>query len=134
MSERDEAAESRDPHVEALFRHASAERADENFVAATMRRVDAARAQRRFVRRFTEVGALLAIVVASPWLIAASVRLSSLVDSGLATVSGWIATPSGLALTIAIVAIVAAYRPLLKRLAPRASAPDARRRDSRDPG
>ena len=134
MSERDEAAESRDPGLEALFRRTQAGRSDEAFVAATMRRVETAKVQRRLGRRLAEAGVLIAVVGASPWLIDASVKLSSLVDKGLAVVSGWLATPAGLALTVAIVAAVAAFRPLLNRLASRASAHDAGRRGNRDPG
>ena len=132
MSERDEASESRDPGLEALFRRTHLELRDESVVAATMRRVAAAKARRRLGRRLIEAGVFIAIIAASPWLIEGSVKLSSAVDEGFAIVAGWLATPAGIALVVAIVAVVAAYRPLLDRLAPRASHPAAGRRGKRD--
>jgi len=123
MSDKDEASESRDPGLEALFRRTHAGRSDEAFVAATMRRVEAAKLRRRLGRRLVEAGALIAVVATSPWLIDASVKLSSLLDTGLTIVSGWLATPAGMALAVAIVAAALAFRPLLNRLAPRPPAP-----------
>jgi hypothetical protein len=134
MSERDEPSELRDPGLEALFRRTHAGRSDEAFVAATMRRVEAAKRQRRLGRRLAEAGVLIIVVAASPWLIDASVKLSSLLDAGFTIVAGWLATPAGMALAVAIVAAAAAFRPLLNRLARRAAVPDPGRRDSPDPG
>src|SRR5688572_3408104 len=134
MSERDEAAESRDPSLEALFQRAHAGLGDENFVAATMRRVEAARVQHRLRRRVIEAGILAVVVAASPWLIDGSVKLSALLDAGLSIVLSWLATPTGMALGFATVAAVAAFRPLLRRLAPLVSARDAGRPGNPDPG
>ena len=134
MNESDQVSESLDPGLEALFRRAQSQWSDETFVAATMRRVNAAKVQRRLGRRLAEAGVLIAVVAASPWFIAASVKLSSLIEAGIEIVSGWLATPAGLTLIVAIVAAGAASRPLVNRLASRTSARDDGRRGNRDPG
>jgi hypothetical protein len=148
MNETDENPETRDPGLEALFRRTSAEPADESFVAATMRRVEAAKTRRRIGRYLIEGAVLIGIVAASPWLIDGSVRLSDLLDMGLTRASDWLGTPAGMAIGVAIVAAVLALRPLLalwaplaryraarlNRFAPRPSVPDPGRRDNPDPG
>jgi hypothetical protein len=67
-------------HFEQEHRHVPAEA----FVAATMRKVRAGRRRREFLRTGMQVAALMAAVVASPWLIAGVTRLNSAIESSLA--------------------------------------------------
>ena len=118
MNEDQDAPDMRDPGLEALFRRTHAERMDETFVAATMRRVEARKARLRLGRRLAEGALLIAIVVASPWLIDASAWLSSWLGAGLAVTSSWLATPAGAAIGVAIIAGFLVLRPLLARWLP----------------
>ena len=57
--------------------------ADGSFSAATVRRVEARQSRLRLRRRLLEAACIVAIVIASPWLIDASIRLSTLLDAGI---------------------------------------------------
>lgn len=58
------------------------------FVAATMRKVRVGRRRRGILRTSLRVAALVAIVAASPWLIAGVERLDAAVDFSLTAATG----------------------------------------------
>ncbi len=58
------------------------------FLAATMRKVRAARRRREFIHVGLRVAVLVAAIVASPWLIAGVDRLNAALESFLSSESG----------------------------------------------
>jgi hypothetical protein len=64
--------------------HASAD----DFVATTMRKVRAGRRRREVIHAGLGVAALVAAVVASPWLIAGSAHLNAALESSLSWAMG----------------------------------------------
>lgn len=62
--------------------------ADDAFVVHTMRKIRAQRLQARMVRHGLRAALLVAMVVASPWLIATVERMSSALESSLTWASG----------------------------------------------
>ncbi len=105
-----------DPALEALFRSEHTHIADEPFVGATLKRVAAERARSAVLRRALQAAALIAVIVASPWLIDGSVLLSDLLDQGFARASAWLATPAGMAIGVIVgVALAVLYRTRTRR-------------------
>ena len=105
-----------DPALEARFRSEHTHIPDEPFVSATLKRVAAERARSVMTRHLLKAGALIAVIVASRWLIEGSVLLSEALDQGFVRVSEWLATPAGMATAvIASVALAALYRVRLWR-------------------
>ena len=88
--------EENDPRLHVLFEREHARLADEPFVAATLQRIAAERGRRSVTKRALWGLALLAVVGASPWLIAASVSLSARLDDLFAYASQLLATPFGM--------------------------------------
>lgn len=100
-----------DPALETRFRNEHTHIRDEPFVSATLRRVAAERARSAVTRRVLQAGVLIAVIVASPWLIEGSALLSSVLDRGFARASQWLSTPAGMALgAIAGIALVVLHR------------------------
>jgi hypothetical protein len=62
------------------------------FVATTMRKVHAARRRRDFMRVGWRVAALVAAVVASPWMIAGVARVDAMLESLLSSAPGQLGT------------------------------------------
>lgn len=60
----------------------------DSFVAATMQKVRAGHRRREFVRTGLRVAALVAVVAASPWLIAGATRLNTALESSLTWTMG----------------------------------------------
>ena len=71
-------------HFEQEHRHVPAD----SFVATTMRKVRAGRRRREVMRAGLRVAALVAAVMASPWLIAGVARLNAALESSLAWAMG----------------------------------------------
>ena len=71
-------------HFEQEHRHVPADA----FVATTMRKVRAGRRRREVMRAGLRVAALVAAVVASPWLIAGVARLNAALESSLTWTMG----------------------------------------------
>ena len=71
-------------HFEQEHRHVSAD----TFVATTMRKVRAGRRRREVTHVGLRVAALVAAVMASPWLIAGVTRLNAALDSSLTSDPG----------------------------------------------
>jgi len=84
MSEQDEFDARLAAHFEQEHRHVPADA----FVAATMRRVRAGSRRRDFVRIGLRVAALVAVVIASPWLIAGVARLNESLESSISLAAG----------------------------------------------
>jgi hypothetical protein len=97
-----------DPRLETLFRQEHQSIPIEPFVGATLKRIAAERARVHRVRRLIEAAALIAVIVASPWLIEASVLISAMLDEAFALVSAWLETPSGTTIAIFVGALLAA--------------------------
>lgn len=78
------------------------------FVAATMRKVRAARRRKVLVRFGLRVAVLVAAVAASPWLTAGAARLNAALESSLAWIPG---LPGAWLLgVLAVVAVAARLR------------------------
>ena len=71
-------------HFEQEHRHVPADA----FVANTMRKVRAGRRRREFMHAGLRVAALVAAVMASPWLIAGVARLNAALESSLTWTMG----------------------------------------------
>ena len=99
-----------DPALAARFRGEHAHLPAEPFVGATLRRVAVERARSATLRRVLQAVALVAVLAASPWLIEASTLLSAALDKGFAQVSGWLATPAGMAIAGVVAAAIFALR------------------------
>jgi len=96
-----------DPGLEALFLKEHRQVPAEPFVGATLRRVAS---RRRLVRHFKRVllaAVLIAVIVASPWLIEASVIVSAALDAAFAAVSSWLETPGGAGAAILVGVVLA---------------------------
>lgn len=70
-----------DDNLAAHFAHEHRHIAADDFVAATMRKVRAARRSDEFLRVGVRLGVLSGAVIASPWLIAGVARLNSGLES-----------------------------------------------------
>lgn len=95
-----------DPALLRIFSEQHRDLAPEPFVAATRRRVRLERRRLQFVRRGLLAFAFVVLIGVSPWLIAASIRLSELLDAGFALVSGWLGTPPGMVVALVVGGIV----------------------------
>ena len=84
MSDQDEFDARLAAHFEQEHRHVPADA----FVATTMRKVRAGRRRREVMRAGLRVAALVAAVVASPWLIAGVARLNAALESSLTWTMG----------------------------------------------
>ncbi len=71
-------------HFEQEHRHVPAD----SFVADTMRKVRAGRRRKEVIHAGVRVAALVAAVMASPWLIAGVARVNAALDSGLTWAMG----------------------------------------------
>ena len=97
-----------DPRLAALFEAEHRQVVDDAFVASTLRKVREGRRRRDFFRIAARATALAAVVVASPWLIAAVEQLNAAVGSSLSWTRG---LPGTLILgALATVAVVARLR------------------------
>jgi hypothetical protein len=72
-----------DPRLAALFEREHRHEVSDAFVAATMRKIRAARRRRELLRTSARVAGVVAVVVASQWLIPGVERLNSAVQSSL---------------------------------------------------
>lgn len=105
------ANDSDDDMLEARFRREHTQIDSEPFVRLTLARIARERTQVVLIRRTLRALALIAVIVASPWLIAASVQLSALLDETFDLASAWLATPAGTAAaTLAALIVAALYR------------------------
>jgi hypothetical protein len=105
-----------DPSLLQIFSEQHRDLAPEPFVAATRRRVQHERRRIQRVKRGLLTLAIVIVIVASPWLIAASTRLSELLDTSFALVSDWLGTPLGVLAALIVGGIVAfGYRRRLWR-------------------
>jgi hypothetical protein len=93
-----------DPKLEALFAREHTHLSAEPFLTSTLAAVAAERRRGVVTRRVLQVAGILAVLIATPWLIEASVWISRGVDVVLVRVSTWLANPVG----IVIVAMAAA--------------------------
>jgi len=84
MSDQDEFDARLAAHFEREHRHVPADA----FVARTMLKVRAGRRRRKFMRTGLRVAALVAAVMASPWLIAGAARLNAALESSLTWTMG----------------------------------------------
>jgi hypothetical protein len=75
-------------HFEQEHRHVPADA----FVASTVRKVRAAHRRRDFMRVGWRVAALVAVVVASPWMIAGVARVDAMLESFLSSAPGQLVT------------------------------------------
>jgi hypothetical protein len=77
-----------DPKLAALFDQEHRQISADAFVADTMRRIRAARRRREITRQGVRIASLVALVAASPWLIAGVEWLNAAVESSLEWVDG----------------------------------------------
>ena len=84
MSDQDEF----DARLAAHFEQERASVPADSFVATTMRKVRAGRRRRGVMHAGLRVAALVAVVMASPWLIAGVARLNEALDSSLTWAMG----------------------------------------------
>jgi len=84
MSHQDEFDVRLAAHFEQEHRHVAADA----FVAATMQKVRAGRRRAEVMRVGLRVAALVAIVAASPWLIAGGARVNTALESSLSWAMG----------------------------------------------
>ena len=92
--------EHNDPRLQALFEREHTQLADDPFVTATRRRIAAERSRRSVMKRVLLGLALLAVVGASPWLIAASVAMSAQLDVLFTYAAQLLATPLGMVVAV----------------------------------
>jgi hypothetical protein len=86
-----------DPRLEALFRSEHTHLPAEPFSTSTLRAVAAARRRAVLTTRLLQVAGLIALIVLSPQLIAASIWFSTRLDEAFELVSVWLTTPYGMA-------------------------------------
>lgn len=83
-----------DARLAAHFEQAHRQVPADSFVASTMQKIRAGRRRREFVHVGSRAAALVAAVVASPWLIAGVARLNTALESSLAwamgELGGWV--------------------------------------------
>jgi hypothetical protein len=84
MSDQDEFDARLAAHFEQQHRHVPAD----SFVATTMRKVRAGRRRREVMHTGLRAAALVAAVMASPWLIAGAAYLNAALESSLAWAMG----------------------------------------------
>jgi hypothetical protein len=72
----------------ARFEREHAQIPEDPFVGATLRRIRVVQRHAAWQRRALRVATLLAVAVASPWLIDASLRLSAALESSFAWIAG----------------------------------------------
>ena len=84
------------------FRNQSNVLPEEPFVQQTGRKIEAVRVRREWLQRGFVVIGVLAIAVASPWLIDASVLLSNTLDSTFSVAESFLETTIGLILTLLV--------------------------------
>jgi hypothetical protein len=95
-----------DPALHRLFAEEHRKLAPEPFVAETRRRVRHERKRLQILKRGAFVVAIAVIIVASPLLIAASSRVSALLDTSFVLISDWLGTPLGAFAALIVGAIV----------------------------
>jgi len=93
-------------HFEQEHRHVPAD----SFVATTMRKVRAGRRRREVMHAGLRAAALVAAVMASPWLIAGGARLNAALDSSLTWAMGQFGAWGLGALAVLAVLVVLATR------------------------
>lgn len=101
MNDIREKDETLDPALVHIFSEQHRDLAPEPFVAAVSLGVQHQRRRRQLVKSALLTFAVVIVIAASPWLIAASAYLSDLLDTAFALASDWLGTPLG-----AIVALV----------------------------
>lgn len=86
-----------DPRLEALFRREHTHLPAEPFSSTTLAAIAAARKRVLLTTRLLQVAGVIALIVLSPQLVAASTWFSTKLDEGFELVSLWLATPYGMA-------------------------------------
>jgi hypothetical protein len=106
-----ESDHSHDPRLEALFAREHTHLSAEPFLTAMLARVAAERRRAAVQRRVLQAAGLIALIFASPRLIAGSAWLSTQLDEVFALTAAWLATPGGMAAGVVVaVAVVALKR------------------------
>jgi hypothetical protein len=95
-----------DPRLAELFAREHTHLPAEPFATAALRAVAAERKRAALTKRLLQAAGLIALVALSPLLIAASTWVSARLDELFASISGWLASPLGLA--VAVVCALAA--------------------------
>ncbi len=91
-----------DVALAARFRQELANLPADPFIAVTARRIAAARRRGTYLKHASQATGVLALILGSRWLIAASTIASAKLDAWFITGSNWLATPLG---TIAVLVI-----------------------------
>jgi hypothetical protein len=100
------AEEPLDELLLAQFARTHTDLGPESFVRTLKTRIEAATARRRTLRLVQQALGLAALVLASPWLIDVSRRLSSPFEAGVAATADWLLTPLGAAAGLVLLAVV----------------------------
>jgi hypothetical protein len=108
MNDISEQDEPLDPPLRRAFNEQHRDLAPEPFVAATRRRVQRERKRQQFLKRGAVIVAIASVIAASPLLIAASSRVSGLLDTSFVLISDWLGTPLG-AFAALIVGAIAVF-------------------------
>jgi hypothetical protein len=91
-----------DAMLAARFRQEPVDLPADPFVAVTARRIAAARRRGTYLKHALQASAVLALILGSRWLIAASAIASTKLDAWFVTGINWLVTPLG---TIAVVVV-----------------------------
>jgi hypothetical protein len=108
-----EPIEPLDPKLTALFAREQPHIPDEPFLGTFARRIAAERRRRARAARVLQAAGLLAVVVLSPWLVAASQFASGTLESLFGLVADWLSTSEGIfaaSLCVAVALIVLLWR------------------------
>lgn len=95
-----------DPRLAEVFAREHTHLPAEPFATAALRAIAAERKRAAVTTRLLQAAALVTLIALSPLLIAGSVWASARLDELFASVSGWLASPLGLA--AAVVCVLAA--------------------------
>lgn len=97
MKDENDGNDDFDPRLAEVFAREHTHLPAEPFATATLRAIAAERKRAAVTARMLQAAALVALIALSPLLIAGSSWLSARLDELFATVSGWLASPLGLA-------------------------------------
>lgn len=95
MNDPTHAGDGFDSRLETLFRREHTRIPAEPFVGATKKRIAAERSRENLIQRLVQAAVLVVVIVASPWLIDASVLASAALEEVFALVSAWLETTPG---------------------------------------
>jgi ferric-dicitrate binding protein FerR (iron transport regulator) len=113
-----EESNEHDAKLEALFAREHTHLSAEPFLSNTLALIAAERRRAVVTRRVLQALGILLFIVATPWLIEASVWMSRVMEAVFVRVSAWLANPVAMAIAaLVVVAVVVVARRRRIRLA-----------------